>query len=1046
MPVPDGTVLVSAVPPSGEWFQIPGRYAMIRTWCVGMVFVLPAIGGLRLEPAAAGAPRLTVAGREWLELASPWVADGGWNGLYRFPEDLGQALETGEAVRESRGTHGAVVQKVTVAETSLTVRYEFDFAAIDGAAHLQWVLALKPELYDGAMVVGETAQPVPLRPLAGANLPGLRRARLLLPALDLNIEVAAADGEWKLQDARAHAWAKCYRLEYNRDFSLNGSRQGWIELRLSAKAADGGYLPLTAGEAANVRGVPFQLGPAVEQVDAKLTAIALWHTAADGPAARGEAVGELEVRYQDREPVTFVLRWEEAATSPADDPRDLASGLLAPLPDGTPAWVTSWRNPFPDSPVAGFSCRSLKAGWRALAATGIAAGGDASRLEMMLGALQSGDPVPEETVVSLDGRWHFAPEGDMAPFEIAVPSRWELAKDCRNVHAATYSREFDLPASFRNRRILLRFDAVGEFCEVRINGRSAGQQLVGPVPAEFDLTGLVSVPSAGNRLEVLVKDDTHFSVPRPNADWRDRRHWVPHGIGGNNRKGLFQSVTLRARPPVHIADVRVQTSVREKRITVIHELYNPGRLPVRVTLGGSVRPAAGGEVALTLPTVSVELPGQMTTTVPLEAAWADPVLWQPDQPRLYQLRSLLADEGGKRLHRRDTRFGFREVWFAGIHFYLNGIRCNLRGESPSYNSPNGPLETRATTEAMVRRALAANFNVLRFHAVPAPPHVYEVCDELGMLVIDESAIYASWGMVMPEHPRWLDECRDHLRRWVRRDRNHPAIVLWSAENEGLNCNQLSSAQLAEFARVIDAEDGTRPVIFDGDGDNYGTAPASVKHYVRTIADLEDGGGKASGYGRDLRHDIYWAAEYRQPRPLGIGEFLFPANDAMREKRAEVYATMGLQTRGYRYANWFDIRPYNPNYTGGLGPDGPREEFREAWDVIVKSFAAVAVFDKAYDALGPFPAPPELPVGQAAERTLIVYNDTFADEAVTVQWTAEVGGERFAGADIPLQIGLGEYAETTVSFSPPKPGEVTLTLISRKQGAEHFRDTKRFLAK
>jgi beta-galactosidase/beta-glucuronidase len=79
---------------------------------------------------------------------------------------------------------------------------------------------------------------------------------------------------------------------------------------------------------------------------------------------------------------------------------------------------------------------------------------------------------------------------------------------------------------------------------------------------------------------------------------------------------------------------------------------------------------------------------------------------------------------------------------------------------------------------MVRKCLAANFNVLRFHAAPAPPHVYEVCDELGMMVIDESAIYASWGMIMPEHPRWLPECRDHLRRWVRRDRNHPSIVLY----------------------------------------------------------------------------------------------------------------------------------------------------------------------------------------------------------------------------------------------------------------------------
>jgi hypothetical protein len=1015
-----------------------------------MILSLPVIGGLQVKPTD-GEPRLMVDGQEWLELASPWVAGGGWNPLYRFPGDLAKPLMADEqpvtTVRESKGQHGTVIQRLTVGPDSLSVRYEFDFAEIEGAAHTQWVLRLEPQLFDGAMVEGKAAdRTVALRPLAKASLVRLEQAHLLLPSLDMSIEVSAADGEWKLQDARTAAWAKCYRLEYNRDFAQSGTRKGWIELRLTARAATGGLIPLTKGDEALVKGVPFQIGPAVEKTEAKLGAIALWHTSTGEGAKPGETVGQMEVRYANREAVTAALAWEQAVTSVTDDPRDLPDGLLTPAPDGTPAWITCWRNPFPEDAVTGVSFRTLAAGWRPLAATGVVATGDKGRLELAMGALRPTGSLAEESVVSLDGTWRFDPEGDMAPIDIAVPMRWELAKGCRNVHAATYSRTFDLPPSFSDRRILLRFDAVGEFCEVRVNGRSAGQRLVGPAPAEFDITGLVTVPSTGNQLEVLVKDDTHFSVPRPSSDWRDRRHWVPHGIGGNSRKGLFQSVTLRARPAIHIADARVQTSVREKRLTVHCELRNPARESVQVSVGGSVRLEGSSQIALRLPEKKVELPGQMTTTVTMEAEWANPVLWQPDHPQLYELRTILLDGTGKRLQRRDTRFGFREVWFEGIHFYLNGIRCNLRGESPSYNQANGHLETRESAEAFVKRAQAANFNVLRFHAVPAPPHVYDVCDELGMLVIDESSIYASWGMVMPEHPEWLENCHDHLRRWVRRDRNHPSIVLWSAENEGLNVSQLSPAQLAEFARTIRAEDETRPVIFDGDGSGYGASPASVKHYVRTIADLEERGGKASGYGRDLRNDIYWAAEYQQPLPLGIGEFLYPANDAMRAKRPEVYAAMGLQTRGYRYANWFDIRPYNPDYTGGLSAGGPKEEFREAWEIIVKSFAAVAVFDKEYDALGPFAKPPVLRVGQAEQRTLIVYNDTFADEAVTVQWLAELDGKRIAGAQIPLRIPLGDHREVQISFTPPKAGNVDLTLVSRKNSGECFRDSRRFVAR
>jgi hypothetical protein len=431
--------------------------------------------------------------------------------------------------------------------------------------------------------------------------------------------------------------------------------------------------------------------------------------------------------------------------------------------------------------------------------------------------------------------------------------------------------------------------------------------------------------------------------------------------------------------------------------------------------------------------------------VEVGAPFGDVVLWQPDHPALYTLRSVLSAQGGTRLHRAETRFGFRDVGFEGIHFTLNGIRCNLRGESPSYGEKHDLLHTREVAEKTVRRYLRANCNVLRFHSMPAPPHVLDVCDEMGMLVIDESAIYASWQMLMPEHPQWMDACREHLSRWVRRDRNHPSVVLWSAENEGLNCSVLTPAMLAEFRRVIDAHDGTRPVIFDGDGSGYGVSPASVKHYVRTLDDLRDGGGRSSGYARDLRSDIYWAAEHKQEIPLGCGEFLFPYEPGLRDKEREVAYMMGLQARGYRLADWFDIRPYNPSYTGFLKEEGVRSGYEDAYDILVKSFAPVAVFDKEYDALGPFPEPPRLKVGRPARRTLIVYNDTFSDERVEVAWEARAGDGSLAGKSQELTIPLGGHVTLDIAFTPDRAGEVSLILTSRKGGKEQFRDARRFLA-
>jgi hypothetical protein len=653
------------------------------------------------------------------------------------------------------------------------------------------------------------------------------------------------------------------------------------------------------------------------------------------------------------------------------------------------------------------------------------------------------DATAEETAISLNGTWHIQPAGGEER-AIDVPGFWERISGLRNVHQATYTREFDVPGSFAGRRVLLRFDAVGDAADVSVNGQYVGGHVGACLPFEVDITGLVTIPSTGNRLAVAVRDDTCFSVPRPSNDRRNRKSWMPRGMGANNRKGLYQSVTLLARPAVNIANARVRTAVRQRELSATYELFNGQRETIQARLGAQVT-TRDGTVALTIPARSFELPGLVTTTVTLTAPFEGVELWQPDHPTLYTLQTTLADDHrATPLHRVSTRFGFRETWFEGIHFYLNGIRCNLRGESPAYSEKADLMAARESAVEMVQRYQAANCNVLRFHSMPAPPHVLDVCDELGMMVIDESAIYASWQMLMPEHPDWMEHCREHLTRWVRRDRNHPAVILWSAENEGLNVNILTPAMLAAFRRIIDAADGSRPVIFDGDGTGCGASPASVKHYVKTIDDLKNRGGRSSGYARDLRNDIYWATTYHQDVPLGCGEFLFPYEPGLRDREREVIYSMGLQARGYRLADWFDIRPYNPSYAGFLRKEGVRPDCREAYDILVKSFAPIAVFDKDYDGLGPFPQPPTLKAGVSVHRKLIVYNDAFSDETVELGWQAVLGAKSIAGGTRTLTIPLGGHTVVDITFTPPASGELHLDLSSVKGGKEEFRDSRVFL--
>lgn len=160
--------------------------------------------------------------------------------------------------------------------------------------------------------------------------------------------------------------------------------------------------------------------------------------------------------------------------------------------------------------------------------------------------VSAADPVSEETSLSLNGTWRIQPAG-AEERDIVVPGVWERSPGVANVHEATCRREFQIPESFAGRRVLLRFDAVGDAAEVSVNGQHAGGHVGACLPFEVDITGLVAVPLTTNQLAVLVQDDTHFSVLREGRDRHNHKSWIPRGMGANNRKGLYQTVTLVAR-------------------------------------------------------------------------------------------------------------------------------------------------------------------------------------------------------------------------------------------------------------------------------------------------------------------------------------------------------------------------------------------------------------------------------------------------------------------------------------------------------------------
>ncbi len=406
---------------------------------------------------------------------------------------------------------------------------------------------------------------------------------------------------------------------------------------------------------------------------------------------------------------------------------------------------------------------------------------------------------PQPVRVPSSWRWIIEPEMPYQPYDLfAYPRAWNEAE------SGVLGRTFTV----RHRpgeRIFLRLDGVLQRSAVFVNGHKALESSEGFLPLVADVTALVH--EGENDLKVWCGPFPAVETPAGPRDLAPDGSWW-----ARMARGIWQDVFLEYRPACRIEDVYVVTSVRERTLTLQVEVANDGdpcpamlratvfdaATPVKV-LAGEPQVFAGGQVA----------------RVQLSARWDDPRLWSPEQPHLYTLRAELV-AGDRVLDRVETRFGFREVWLDGPNFILNGTRINLRGDAWHYQG--FVQQTRAYAENWYRACRATGINWVRLHAMPFPAFYLDVADEMGMLITDESAIYGSAKRIQADHPDFLAQCRRHLRDLVRRDRNHPSVIIWSMQNEmrWVDGREGYSAAMPELAQVMRELDGTRPISYDGD--------------------------------------------------------------------------------------------------------------------------------------------------------------------------------------------------------------------------------------
>jgi hypothetical protein len=370
-------------------------------------------------------------------------------------------------------------------------------------------------------------------------------------------------------------------------------------------------------------------------------------------------------------------------------------------------------------------------------------------------------------------------------------------------------RRFNLGPLERGARVMLHLRAAIPKAHVFLNGRAAFVQEDMFLGEPVDVTD--SVHEGENELAIFLTEFRTYAHPQTGSvSLID----VPWGCCiASEQAGIWQDVSLEWRHEVHVADVTVRTSVRDGLLDVATQVLNVGQTAFEGTLAGTVEEV--GNALLRLPPVHVSLgPGQ-STRIAQTVDWRDYHPWSPEDPHLYHLHTELSDARGV-VDAIRTRFGFREVWIERHRILLNGRPQRWRGEW-CHKSHSHWLRPEYVRQ-WFGQLQDLNMNYVRMHTFPHPSYFLDIADEMGIFICEESALHGS-GQSGLDTPLLWERAREHVRRMVRRDKNHPSLVLWSVENEmrwSLNIVPSAKDELPKLRALFGELDPTRPAYHEGD--------------------------------------------------------------------------------------------------------------------------------------------------------------------------------------------------------------------------------------
>ena len=526
-----------------------------------------------------------------------------------------------------------------------------------------------------------------------------------------------------------------------------------------------------------------------------------------------------------------------------------------------------------------------------------------------------------------------------------------------------YRKSFRLPPTTNGRLVFIEFDGIYMNGEVWINGHRLGKRPYGYVGYEYELTPYLDL-TGDNVLAVRVDNSL-----QPSARWY-------------TGSGIYRHVWLNITNKLRVAHWGTQVSTPEitadhAKVLIRTTLRNDGDKPTKAQVSHTIYSPDGKPLKVTLDD-PIELPAKSEQTLDRTITIDHPALWSPDSPNMYTLGTSVS-EGKVVLDRVETPLGLREARFDPDQgLLLNGKKVIMKGMCDHHDL--GPLGAALWDQAVERRLRllkAMGCNAIRTAHNPPAPELLDLCDRLGFLVIDET--FDEWrrgwsfedgNLVASKNNKgkaqfgyhlyfddWAErDLTDHLRR----DRNHPSVILWSVGNEVPEAQKYGELETLKKLRDLCHQlDPTRPVTV---GTNR-IAGANTSGFadLMDVVGYNEGGGSCFQYeadhlryperrfyGSEVPHSLQTRGEYRshtrfaekghQPQDLTADE-AFPETDAWYESSYDNAAVRIDSRDSWRLTKTLPFMGGEFRWTGFdyLGESG-------GWPRVIGNFGIIDICD------------------------------------------------------------------------------------------------------